>query len=252
MLIEQAQAPTLEGSPELVIKSAVEQINEVQEGTESVEEKADKVIDILLEKANIIAPTNEEELGYFKDDLDEAMGEDFGLTLEPAVKDEVIRRAESFSITSPDFDAGVEITTEPAGEFEFNGVTYDEWQDMSRKERKDKGLPQGELGAQFKFKRFQKGLQGSPFDRSPTIPEDKVVSAPEIDNAPVLPQPDVSEDDINKAVLALRLFNDLNENIPDISTEFVDAEVIKDFLKQEGIEEDPQLIQMILKQIPAE
>ena len=252
MLIEQAQAPTLEGSPELVIKSAVEQINEVQEGTESVEEKADKVIDILLEKANIIAPTNEEELGYFKDDLDEAMGEAFGLTLEPAVKDEVIRRAESFSITSPDFDAGVEITTEPAGEFEFNGVTYDEWQDMSRKERKDKGLPQGELGAQFKFKRFQKGLQGSPFDRSPTIPEDKVVSAPEIDNAPVLPQPDVSEDDINKAVLALRLFNDLNENIPDISTEFVDAEVIKDFLKQEGIEEDPQLIQMILKQIPAE
>jgi len=252
MLIQQALAPTLEGSPELVIKSAVEQINEVQEGTESVEEKADKVIDILLEKANIIAPTNEEELGYFKDDLDEAMGEDFGLTLEPAVKDEVIRRAESFSITSPDFDAGVEITTEPAGEFEFNGVTYDEWQDMSRKERKDKGLPQGELGAQFKFKRFQKGLQGSPFDRSPTIPEDKVVSAPEIDNAPVLPQPDVSEDDINKAVLALRLFNDLNENIPDISTEFVDAEVIKDFLKQEGIEEDPQLIQMILKQIPAE
>lgn len=95
-------------------------------------------------------------------------------------------------------------------------------------------------------------MQGSPFDRSPTIPEDKVVSAPEIDNAPVLPQPDVSEDDINKAVLALRLFNDLNENIPDISTEFVDAEVIKDFLKQEGIEEDPQLIQMILKQIPAE
>ena len=252
LLIEQAQAPTLEGSPELDIQSAVEQINEVQEGTESVEEKADKVIDILLEKANIIAPTNEEELGYFKDDLDEAMGEDFGLTLEPAVKDEVIRRAESFSITSPDFDAGVEITTEPAGEFEFNGVTYAEWQDMSRKERKDKGLPQGELGAQFKFKRFQKGLQGNPFDRSPTIPEDNVVSAPEIDNAPVLPQPDVSEDDINKAALALRLFNDLNENIPDISTEFVDAEVIKDFLKQEGIEEDPQLIQMILKQIPAE
>ena len=113
MLIEQAQAPTLEGSPELDIKSAVEQINEVQEGTASVEEKADKVIDILLEKANIIAPTNEEELGYFKDDLDEAMGEDFGLTLEPAVKDEVIRRAESFSITRPDFDAGVEIDKAP-------------------------------------------------------------------------------------------------------------------------------------------
>ena len=252
MLIEQAQAPTLEGSPELDIKSAVEQINEVQENTESVEEKADKVIDILLETANIIPPTNQEELGYFKDDLDEAMGEDFGLTLEPAVKDEVIRRAESFSITSPDFDAGIEIPTEPAGEFEFNGVTYDEWQDMSRKERKDKGLPQGELGAQFKFKRFQKGLQGSPFDKSPTLPGNNVESAPEIDDAPTLPQPDVSEDDINKATLALRLFNDLNENIPDISTEFVDAEVIKDFLKQEGIEEDPQLIQMILKQIPAE
>lgn len=252
MLIEQAQAPTLEGSPKLDIKSAVEQINEVQENTESVEEKADKVIDILLETANIIPPTNQEELGYFKDDLDEAMGEDFGLTLEPAVKDEVIRRAESFSITSPDFDAGIEIPTEPAGEFEFNGVTYDEWQDMSRKERKDKGLPQGELGAQFKFKRFQKGLQGNPFDKNPTQPRDNIESAPEIDDAPALPQPDVSETDINKAALALRLFNDLNENIPDISTEFVDAEVIKDYLKQEGIEEDPQLIQMILKQIPAE
>jgi len=252
MLIEQAQAPTLEGSPKLDIKSAVEQINEVQENTESVEEKADKVIDILLETANIIPPTNQEELGYFKDDLDEAMGEDFGLTLEPAVKDEVIRRAESFSITRPDFDAGIEIPTEPAGEFEFNGVTYDEWQDMSRKERKDKGLPQGELGAQFKFKRFQKGLQGNPFDKSPTQPRDNIESAPEIDDAPALPQPDVSETDINKAALALRLFNDLNENIPDISTEFVDAEVIKDYLKQEGIEEDPQLIQMILKQIPAE
>ena len=113
LLIKQALAPTLEAAPALVIKSAVEQINEVQEGTESVEEKADKVIDILLEKANIIAPTNEEELGYFKDDLDEAMGEDFGLTLEPAVKDEVIRRAESFSITRPDFDAGVEIDKAP-------------------------------------------------------------------------------------------------------------------------------------------
>jgi len=113
LLIEQAQAPTLEAAPALDIKSAVEQINEVQEGTASVEEKADKVIDILLEKANIIAPTNEEELGYFKDDLDEAMGEDFGLTLEPAVKDEVIRRAESFSITRPDFDAGVEIDKAP-------------------------------------------------------------------------------------------------------------------------------------------
>jgi len=113
LLIEQAQAPTLEAAPALDIKSAVEQINEVQEGTASVEEKADKVIDILLEKANIIAPTNEEELGYFKDDLDEAMGEAFGLTLEPAVKDEVIRRAESFSITRPDFDAGVEIDKAP-------------------------------------------------------------------------------------------------------------------------------------------
>jgi len=59
LLIKQALAPTLEAAPALVIKSAVEQINEVQEGTESVEEKADKVIDILLEKANIIAPTNE-------------------------------------------------------------------------------------------------------------------------------------------------------------------------------------------------
>lgn len=45
-----------------------------------------------------------------------------------------------------------------ADEFKINGVTYNEWQGMSRKERKEKGLPEGELAAQFKFKRFQKGL----------------------------------------------------------------------------------------------
>ena len=84
------------------INSAVDQINEVQEATESVEEKADKVVEVLLEKANIIAPTNEEELSYFKADIEEAIA-DYGLTLEPAVKDEIIKRAENFSITRTDF-----------------------------------------------------------------------------------------------------------------------------------------------------
>ena len=261
MLTEEAQAPTLEAAPALDIKSAVQQINEVQEGTASVEEKADKVIDILLEKANIIAPTNEEELGYFKDDLDEAMGEDFGLTLEPAVKDEVIRRAESFSITRPDFDAGVEITTEPAGEFEFNGVTYDEWQDMSRKERKDKGLPQGELGAQFKFKRFQKGLQGSPFDKSPTQPEGSV----EIDKAPeqinvfdITAETGINDEDttsdVRLASAAVNVYNDMREEFTDMSVlQGEDGkQVIKDYLESNNLPINDTLIMMIQMQLPTE
>ena len=260
-LIEQAQAPTLEGSPKLDIKSAVEQINEVQENTESVEEKADKVIDILLETANIIPPTNQEELGYFKDDLDEAMGEDFGLTLEPAVKDEVIRRAESFSITRPDFDAGVEIPTEPAGEFEFNGVTYDEWQDMSRKERKDKGLPQGELGAQFKFKRFQKGLQGSPFDKSPTQPESSV----EIDKAPeqinvfdITAETGINDEDttsdVRLASAAVNVYNGMREEFTDMSVlQGEDGkQVIKDYLESNNLPINDTLIMMIQMQLPTE
>jgi hypothetical protein len=59
---------------------------------------------------------------------------------------------------APAVDVDSITAPETADEFKVNGVTYDEWQSMSRKERKDKGLPQGELGAQFKFKRFQKGL----------------------------------------------------------------------------------------------
>ena len=59
---------------------------------------------------------------------------------------------------APAVDVDSITAPETADEFKVNGVTYDEWQGMSRKERKDKGLPQGELGAQFKFKRFQKGL----------------------------------------------------------------------------------------------
>lgn len=50
------------------------------------------------------------------------------------------------------------ISAPTAEEFKVNGVTFEEWQGMSRKERKDAGLPEGEVAGQIKFKRFQKGL----------------------------------------------------------------------------------------------
>lgn len=50
------------------------------------------------------------------------------------------------------------ISAPTAAEFKVNGVTFEEWQGMSRKERKDAGLPEGEVAGQIKFRRFQKGL----------------------------------------------------------------------------------------------
>lgn len=67
----------------------------------------------------------------------------------------------------PEMEVGPAITEAPdvesisaptAAEFKVNGVTFEEWQGMSRKERKDAGLPEGEVAGQIKFKRFQKGL----------------------------------------------------------------------------------------------
>lgn len=56
---------------------------------------------------------------------------------------------------APDVES---ISAPTAEEFKVNGVTFEEWQGMSRKERKDAGLPEGEVDGQIKFKRFQKGL----------------------------------------------------------------------------------------------
>ena len=235
MIIEQAKTPAMEEAPSIDIQSAVEQINEVQEGTGSVEEKADKTVEILLEKANIIAPTNEEELQYFKDDLDEAIA-DYGLSIPAQVKDEIITRAENFQITRPDFEV------EAAPTIERDTITIEEWRGMSRPERRDLGLPESVTG-------IQQITRGGIIE----LPEG-VSRPPEMGDAPApdMPQPELPKTDMEKAQLALRLFNDLNENIPEISREFVDEEVIKDYLKQEGIDEDAELIQMILKQIPAE
>ena len=56
---------------------------------------------------------------------------------------------------APDVES---ISAPTAEEFKVNGVTFEEWQGMSRKERKDAGLPEGEVAGQIKFNRFQKGL----------------------------------------------------------------------------------------------
>ena len=125
---------------------------------------------------------------------------------------------------------------------ERDTITIEEWRGMSRPERRELGLPESVTGV-------QQITRGGIIE----LPEG-VSRPPEMGDvpAPDMPQPELPKTDMDKAKLALRLFNDLNENIPEISREFVDEEVIKDYLKQEGIDEDAELIQMILKQIPAE
>lgn len=67
----------------------------------------------------------------------------------------------------PELESGPAVTEAPevetiaapsADEFKLEGVTYEEWLGMSRKEREEKGLPTSVVGGEVGFKRFQKGL----------------------------------------------------------------------------------------------
>lgn len=57
-----------------------------------------------------------------------------------------------------DVQEEVFISAPSADKFTLKGVTYEEWKGMSRKERKEKGLPTSVIGGELGFKRFQKGL----------------------------------------------------------------------------------------------
>ena len=57
-----------------------------------------------------------------------------------------------------DVQEEVFISAPSADKFTLKGVTYEEWKGMSRKERKEKGLPISVIGGELGFKRFQKGL----------------------------------------------------------------------------------------------
>ena len=57
-----------------------------------------------------------------------------------------------------DVQEDVFISAPSADKFTLKGVTYEEWKGMSRKERKEKGLPTSVIGGELGFKRFQKGL----------------------------------------------------------------------------------------------
>lgn len=222
------------GLPEDKQEEVIEQINNAPESVQS------EVARMIIEQAKVSAlpePEAPEEAPTLKEALAKRPGIRTGLMdalTTPDDENPMVSMIES-ALPQPDVDT-------EAPTIERDTITIEEWRDMTRPERRDLGLPESVTG-------IQQITRGGIIE----LPEG-VSRPPEMGDAPApdMPQPELPKTDMEKAQLALRLFNDLNENIPEISREFVDEEVIKDYLKQEGIEEDAELIQMILKQIPAE
>lgn len=222
------------GLPEDKQAEVIEQINNAPESVQS------EVARMIIEQARVSElpePATPDQAPTLSEALAKRPGIRTGLMNALTTPDDENPMISMIESALPQPDAETEPPT-----IQRDTITIDEWRGMSRPERRELGLPESTVGV-------QQITRGGIIE----LPEG-VSRPPEMGDvpAPDMPQPEQPMTDIKKAELALRLFNDLNENIPDISREFVDAEVIKDYLKQEGIKEDAQLIQMILKQIPAE
>ena len=222
------------GLPEDKRAEVIEQINNAPESVQS------EVARMIIEQAKVSAlpePEAPDKAPTLKEALAKRPGIRTGLMDALTTPDDENPMVSMIESVLPQPDVDTEAPT-----IERDIITIEEWRGMTRPERRDLGLPESVTG-------IQQITRGGIIE----LPEG-VSRPPEMGDAPALdmPQPELPKTDMEKAQLALRLFNDLNENIPEISREFVDEEVIKDYLKQEGIDEDAELIQMVLKQIPAE
>jgi len=173
MLLLQNQKSMKERTP--FIDAAVDKINMLKnaEGL-SEDQKAAETLKVLVQEANITIPTNETEMGYFRDDLKEAI-EDHGLDISPSVEQAIIKRASKFDLASmqlpddtpklseqlPELNAAGFVAGN-AGQVALRNIeaadslrdsmanyTRAEWNEMSRKERKEKGLPENRLNLYF-------------------------------------------------------------------------------------------------------
>lgn len=173
MLLLQNQKSMKERTP--FIDAAVDKINMLKnaEGL-SEDQKAAETLKVLVQEANITIPTNETEMGYFKDDLKEAI-EDHGLDISPSVEQAIIKRASKFDLASMQLPDDAPTLSEQLPELNAAGFvagnagqvalrnikaadslrdsmanyTRAEWNEMSRKERKEKGLPENRLNLYF-------------------------------------------------------------------------------------------------------
>ena len=173
MLLLQNQESMKERTP--FIDASIDKINMLKnaEGL-SEDQKAAETLKILVQEANITIPTNETEMGFFRDDLKEAI-EDHGLDITPSVEQAIIKRASKFDLASmqlpddtpklseqlPELNAAGFIAGN-AGQVALRNIeaadnlrdsmsnyTRAEWDSMSRKKRKENGLPENRLNLYF-------------------------------------------------------------------------------------------------------
>ena len=173
MLLLQNQESMKERTP--FIDAAIDKINMLKnaEGL-SEDQKAAETLKVLVQEANITIPTNETEMGFFRDDLKEAI-EEHGLDITPSVEQAIIKRASEFDLASmqlpddtpklseqlPELNAAGFVAGN-AGQVALRNIeaadslrdsmanyTRAEWNEMSRKERKEKGLPENRLNLYF-------------------------------------------------------------------------------------------------------
>ena len=173
MLLLQNQESMKERTP--FIDAAIDKINMLKnaEGL-SEDQKAAETLKVLVQEANITIPTNETEMGFFKDDLKEAI-EEHGLDITPSVEQAIIKRASKFDLASMQLPDDTPTLSEQLPELNAAGFvagnagqvalrnieaadslrdsmanyTRAEWNEMSRKERKEKGLPENRLNLYF-------------------------------------------------------------------------------------------------------
>ena len=190
MILQKLETSEAEGGAPF-IDAAINKVNSLNLDNLSVEEQAEKVAEILVQEANITIPTNETEMGFFKEDLKEAIESrsytvDTGdgeqktvaqpsLNISPSVEQAIIKMAEQGGLQQyqlpddaprlseqlPELNAAGFVAGN-AGQVALRNIeaadslrdsmadyTRAEWNEMSRKERKEKGLPENRLNLYF-------------------------------------------------------------------------------------------------------
>jgi len=190
MILQQLETSEAEGGAPF-IDAAINKVNALKLDNLSDQEQAEKIAEILVQDANITIPTNETEMGFFRDDLKEAIESRSytvdtsdgkqktvvqpSLEITPSVEQAIIKMAKDgglqkyqlpddnpkFSEQLPELNAAGFIAgnagqvalrnIEAADNLRDNMSNYTraEWDSMSRKKRKQNGLPENRLNLYF-------------------------------------------------------------------------------------------------------
>ena len=190
MILQEFEVSEQEGGAPF-IDAAINKVNALKLDSLSDQEQAEKIAEILVQDANITIPTNETEMGFFREDLKEAIESrsyivDTGdgkqktvvqpsLEITPSVEQAIIKMAKDgglqkyqlpddtpkFSEQLPELNVAGFIAgnagqvalrnIEAADNLRDNMSNYTraEWNSMSRKKRKENGLPENRLNLYF-------------------------------------------------------------------------------------------------------